>query len=320
MEFALSDIYPSIHKAINTLPIGSPASRVRFGEHSSKFKGQGPDFYQITEYNPEEHTIDQIQWHLTDPDGTIYVREAKITKDFEVVVMGDISLSMMFKLRLLLESIGNIGLTCSHAQDPMGFIGFSEDIIFDERPRVGEDAVYYLLSELYKFFEGLENDGKGFRENQETNFKRAFEFFSSRFANKHCFLIVISDFIGAEDFFKSQLLKDTANRHEMVCLFLDNPAEFNIQSLLGNLFQRLFGRLRMTDIETGKERSVSFDKMKKLEQKLRSDRKKIRDDIGDIGIDSMVLEYSKSGKHYERLYRFFLERQEMIKSGSLDLK
>lgn len=309
MQFALEDVFSSIDRVANALPIASAATRIRFGEYSSIFRGRGPDFYQIVEYDPEEHEVDQIQWHLTDPDGTIYVREAKITKDFEVVVMADLSSSMLFKLRLLFETIGNVGMTCSYAQDPLGFIGFASDIIFDEIPRIGEGAVDNLLEDLYDFFEGLEKDGKGPLKG-ETDFAKVFEFFSSRYANKQCFLVVISDFIGAEEFVRSQLLKDVASRHETVFLFLDNPAEFNTRGWL-------WRRLKMRNVETGRDGIVSLRDMKKLEQSIRAERKRMRDYLNDLRIGEMVLEYSGKGKHYERLVRFFLERQEMIKSGDV---
>lgn len=309
MKFTLEDIFSSIDRAANALPITLSSKRVRFGEHSSIFKGRGSDFYQIVEYDPEEHEVDQIQWHLTDPNGTVYVREAKITKDFPVVVMGDLSSSMLFKLRLLFETIGNVGLTCSYAQDPMGFIGFARDIIFDEMPRIGEGAVDNLLEDLYCFFDGLEKDSKGSLAGG-TDFTKAFEFFSSRYADKQCFLVVISDFIGAEEFVRSQLLKDVASEHETVFLFLDNPAEFGVLNWLR-------GYLRLRGVETGKSRIVSVRNMRELEQSIRAERKRIREYLNDIGIGEMVLEYSSKGKHYERLVRFFLERQEMIKSGDV---
>ncbi|OGN06663.1 MAG: hypothetical protein A2750_02320 [Candidatus Yanofskybacteria bacterium RIFCSPHIGHO2_01_FULL_45_42] len=309
MQFTLEDVFSNIDRAANALPIASAAKRVRFGEYPSVFKGRGPDFYQISEYNPEEHEVDQIQWHLTDPDGTVYVREAKITKDFTVVVMADLSSSMLFKLRLLFETIGNVGLTCSYAQDPMGFIGFANDIIFDETSKIGEEAVDNLVENLYDFFEGLEKDGEGLLRGR-ADFVKAFEFFSSRHDNNQCFLVVVSDFIGAEEFVKSQLLKDVTSRHETVFLFLDNPSEFKVRGWL-------WRRLKMRDIETGRDNVVSPGDMKKLEQEIRAERKRMRDYLNDIGIGEMVLEYSNNGKHYERLLRFFLERQEMIKSGDI---
>ena len=321
MRFILEDIYPSIQKAANELPIGTDASSMKFGFHSSKYKGRGPNFYQNVEYDYDEHDIDQIQWHLTDSDGTVYVREAIIDKDFPVVVMADLSTSMMFrlrypyKLRLLFETIGNLGLTCSHAQDPMGFIGFAGNIIFDERPRVGEGPVYYLLEEMYKFFEGLEKDGKGPLKREGTGFKRAFEFFASRYGGKNPFLIVISDFVGAEELVNSQLLKDTSSHNEIVFLFLDDPDEFNVTSWLSRIFRITFGYLRIRNIESGKQSVVSIRKWRKMGKEIREKRKEMRNCLKDMGIDSMVLEYTKGGKHFERLYRFFLGRKDALKHG-----
>lgn len=309
MDFTLEDIFSSVDRVSNTLPIGSAATRIRYGEYSSVFKGRGPDFYQVVKYNPEEHEVDQIQWHLTESNDTVYVREAKVTKDFIVVVMADLSSSMLFKLRLLFETVGNIGMTCAYSQDPMGFVGFAHDVIIDEMPRIGEGAVDNVLENLYGFFEGLEKDGKGPLKGQ-ADFAKAFEFVSSKYVNKQCFLVVVSDFIGAEDFIKSQLLKDVVSRHETVFLFLDNPAEFNVR-------RWLWCRLRVRNIETGGDSVVSVDDMRELEQKIRAERKRIRNRLNDMGIGEMVLEYSKKGKHYERLVRFFLERQEMIKSGDI---
>lgn len=323
MEFTLDDIFSSIHKTANVLPVGNLAHRIRFGDHPSKFMGRGPDFYQIVEYDHEKHTVDQIQWHLTDPDGAVYVREAKVTKDFETIVLGDLSTSMMFrmdysaKLRLLLETVGNIGLTCFHPQDPMGFIGFADNIIIDERPKVGEGPVYHLLEEMYKFFEGLEQDSRGPIVRKVTNYQKAFEYIAAKYLNKHCFIIVLSDFIGAEEFFHSQILQDVANQNEVVFLFLDDPNEFKITSWLSRRLKILFGYLRVSNIETGGKVIMSLRKYQKMGREVREKRKKARNRLKDFRIDSMVLEYTKNGKHFERLYRFWLQRQDMIKTGGL---
>lgn len=323
MEFTLNDVFSSIHKTTNALPIGNPAHRIRFGEHPSRFMGQGPDFYQIVEYDHEKHTVNQIQWHLTDANGTVFVREAKVTKDFEVIILGDLSTSMMFrtdystKLRLLFETLGNIGLTCFHAQDSMGFIGFADDIIFDEHPKIGEGPVYHLLEELYKFFKGIEKDGKGPILRKGTSYQRVFEHLAAKYLNKHCFIVVLSDFIGAEELFNSQVLQDVASQHEIVFLFLDDPNEFKLTSWLSRRLKIRFGYLRLSNIETGEKATISLRKYLKMGKKVREKRKEARNRLRDARIDSMVLEYTKDGKHFERLYRFWLQRQDMIKTGSL---
>ncbi|MBI3274045.1 MAG: hypothetical protein HYZ69_02780, partial [Candidatus Colwellbacteria bacterium] len=208
----------------------------------------------------------------------------------------------------------NIGLTCSHAQDPMGLIGFAEDVIFEERPRVGEDSVYYALGKLYKFFEGIEDDGRGPLKRQGTNLTKALECFSSKYVNKHCCLIIISDFVGAEEFFMSQILRDVSSRHEVMFLFLDDPKEFNVATWFKRWFKTTFGYLRIADMETGKTTVVPLRKMKEIGQQIRERRKEMRNRLKDISIDSMVLEYTSEGKHYERLYRFFLNRQEIFRT------
>lgn len=319
MSFDLSDVFSNIQKVASTIPIGTKSRRFRFGEHSSKFKGQGPNFYQIVEYNPEEHTIDQIQWHLTDDEGKVYVREAIISKDFPVIVMADISPSMMsgtdyqYKKRLLLDTVGNIGLTCFHGQDPMGFIGFSDRIVFNRTPRVGEANTYFIIEQVYNYFRDMEK-GQIWSQGARTDFFSAFEPIKSYYANKQCLLIVISDFIGAEELVGSQLLKDIAVKHEIVFLFLDDPTEFSIKSRLKGWLWHLFGRLSMTNIETGKEVVVRFNKLQKNEQEIRTERKRLRNSLIDMGINSMVLEYSPENKHFQRLLRFFMLREESFKA------
>lgn len=318
MSFSLSDVFSNIQKVGNVIPIGTKSKRFRFGEHSSKFKGQGPNFYQNIEYNPEEHTVDQIQWHLTDDEGRVYVREAIISKDFPVIVMADVSPSMVsgtdyqYKKRLLLDTIGNIGLTCFHGQDPMGFIGFSDRVVFNRTPRVGEANTYFIIEQVYNYFRDIEQSR--FNSGAGTNFFSAFEPIQTYYANKQCFLIVISDFIGAQELVTSQLFKDIAVKKEIVFLFLDDPTEFSTRSRLKGWLWHLFGRLRMTDIETGKEVVVRLNKLQKNEQEIRAERKRLRNSLKDMGISSMVLEYSPENKHFQRLLRFFMLREESFKA------
>lgn len=319
MSFSLSEVFSNIQKVGNTIPIGTKSKRFRFGEHSSKFKGQGPNFYQNVEYNPEEHTIDQIQWHLTDEDGRVYVKEAIISKDYPVIVMADISPSMVsgtnyqYKKRLLLDTVGNIGLTCFHGQDPMGFIGFSDKVVFNRTPRVGEANTYFIIEQVYDYFKNMEQGLSKF-QGARTDFFSPFEPIRAHYANKQCLLIVISDFIGAEEMVNSQTLKDIATKHEIVFLFLDDPTEFDVRSRLKGWLWHLFGRLRMTDIETGKEFDVRLSKLQKNEQEIRAERKRLRNRLTDMGIGSMVLEYSPENKHFQRLLRFFMLRKESFKA------
>lgn len=315
MTFTLDDIFSSIHRVAKTLPIEDFSRSTRFGEHRSQFRGDGHDFDRVVEYDPQVHSLSQVDWRSMDYKRRVYVRESRVTKDFPVVVMADLSTSMLFgvnaqnKERMLLECIGDIGLACYHAQDPMGFVGFAEDIVFDEEPRVGEGHLYYLIGETYNFFEGATEDGKGKFSKHVANFYNAFDFFSRKYANKQCLLIVISDFIGMEDVVKSPVLQDVASQHEVVFIFLDDPSEFSINQGPGSV--------RIENIEDGEQLVVARRNLKKIGADIRQTRKKMREgDFFNVGlkslrIDSIVLEY---GKHFQRLYRFFIGREESFRA------
>lgn len=310
MTFTLDDIFASIYRVANTLPIEDFSRSTKFGEHKSQFRGDGHDFDRVVEYDPQVHSLSQIDWRSMDYKRRVYVRESRVTKDFPVVIMADMSASMLFgvdsqnKERMLLESMGDIGLTCYHAQDPMGFIGFAEDVIFDEEPRVGEGQLYYLIGEVYNFFEGIMEDGRGKLSKNITNFYNAFDFFSRKYANKQCLLVVISDFIGMEEIVESSVLQDVANQHEVVFIFLDDPLEFTIN--------RGPGSIRVENIENGKQLVVARRNLWKIGSEIRQARKKMREEnLKELRIDSIVLEY---GKHFQRLYRFFIAREESFRA------
>ena len=308
IRFSLADIFSSIERLENIIPVEGLSDRIRFGEHKSLYKSDGYDFDQVREYDPQEDSIFDIMWNFVGSDGKLYVRKARATKEFVAVIMADLSTSMasgvghQAKERMLLESVGNIGMTCSHGQDPMGLVGFAEDIIFDEEPRLGSEHVDYLIEEMYNFFQTISSDGKGGIDRRKTDFYKAFSFFSERYVNNRCFLVVISDFIGAEEIVDSQILKDIASYHEVVFVFLDDPAELRLT--------KGPGYIRQEDIETGQEYVVQRSKLAELELELRQRRKEMKNALGNMGIDSMVLEY---GKNFQRLLRLFMARQESFR-------
>ncbi len=308
MTFTLEEVFSSIYRAADTLPIESLSRSVRFGEHKSQFRGDGHDFDRISEYDPTIHSLAQIDWRSMTKD-KVYVRESKVTKDFQVIVLGDLSTSMasgvndkQHKERMLLEVTGDVGLACFHAQDPFGFIGFAEDIIFSEPPKIGEDNVFYLVEQIYEFFDGLASDGRGKLVRQKTDFYKAFDFIMRTYVNTSCLIVVVSDFIGLENLPDLKVMEDVAAHHELVFIFLDDPREFA---------ERGPGYLRMENLETEEQTIVSRRKMIELNAELRRERKKTREKLREIGIDSMVLEFEK---HFQRLYRFFLNRQEIFRS------
>jgi len=303
MDYSVEEVFSGIEKASNYIPVEASSTRFRFGEHKSIFRDQGRDFFQIREYDPEVDSTADILWHLREPSGKVYVREARVTKEFAGIILADLSASMIYKSRLLLETIGNIGLTFFHGQDPMGLIGFSEEIIIDEEPRVGEGNIYHLLNQLYGYFDHIFSEKPKKLRGHTTDMAKALDFFLRRYSNKQCFVIVVSDFIGCEDIINSPLLQDVSTENEVVFVFLDDPEQFKTRLP--------FGYMRRGDIESNTTELVSLREMAKMTSNDRMCRKQFRNALWDkLSIGSTVLEY---GKHFDRLYRFFLTREEMFR-------
>lgn len=308
MQFLIDDVFAGIEKTVKYMPVESFSLRHRFGEHKSIFRDQGRDFYQLRKYDPETDSLGDIVWSSREADGSVYVREARISKEFTGVVLADLSASIAFsagypyKMRMLLETIGNFGMTCFHGQDPLGLIGFADEVVFDEQPRVGQDQIYYILEHLYDYFNDMIRHRQPVYKKKGTDFAKAFNFFAQRYAGQNCFVVVISDFMDAYEIVKSSALKDLNSQHEIIFVFLDDVSEFQIKNL--------FGYARIADIETGQSRVISLRKLKNLQKKLRIERKLFRDELRQNDIESVVLEY---GKHFERFYRFLLTRQEILR-------
>ncbi|MDP2598901.1 MAG: DUF58 domain-containing protein, partial [Candidatus Liptonbacteria bacterium] len=152
----------AIQKIQGGVPIAGLSSRLHFGEHRSKFKGEGCDLYQIREYDPDIDSIDRVIWHrAAEPGGELCVRESIQTKDVPLILLTDLSSSTDFgaetlpKRKLLLECVGILGLTAAHDQDLVGLLGFTDTIVLDEVPKGGANYVYHLLSELCGFLENV---------------------------------------------------------------------------------------------------------------------------------------------------------------------
>src|SRR3989344_3284678 len=158
----MSDELKSVFSSMRAFPGGvrskKRSSRILSGEHRSLFLGRGLDFYRKVEYNPLEHSIDQISWHDTaDPD-KVYVREAILLKQEILLLVLDFSSSMDFgvkaqrKLKLMLEASGTVGLTAAHDHDKVGLVGFTDRIVMEKPVKAGYKRIYHLIREVYSFF------------------------------------------------------------------------------------------------------------------------------------------------------------------------
>lgn len=289
----------SIQRIPSGLPVKKLSIHTGFGEHGSVFKGDATDFYQFRPYDPERDSVRQIAWQLSNVSANeeVYVREAIVSKEIPVLVLADLSSSIdvgvdHFKKRtLLLELIGMLGLTAVYDQNRFGLIGFSNEIIFDEKLRTGKNNVYYLLKKIVDFIESTKS-----RERRGTDFSRALDFIIKRY-RRRMMVFLISDFIGFEEVLDSPILKTVAARHEVICLVLGDLEEFELNNKRGYLRQR--------NIEDGKIIKIPLRKLDQIRESIKKDRENLMAKLAEIDIDSLSLEY---GDHFKEINSFFAVR------------
>ena len=90
-----------------------------------------------------------------------------------------------------------------------------------------------------------------------------------------------------------------ASRHEVVFVILDDPEEFELKGF--------FGTVQVRNLEDKKDVvNVPVRHFKRIRREMLERRRKMREDLNRLGIDSVELAY---GDHVNRLAGFFEERR-----------
>lgn len=307
MNFEFNDIVSTLTHIRGGLPAKKLSTRIHLAEHRSVFFGPSYDFYDIQEYDPERDPPNQIIPALNSEDeDIIYARKCVEPHEIKVIFLADLSSSIdsgedFTKRRLLLESMGYIGITAARYQDPIGLVGFTDKVILNYPARCGSNNFMHLLRVVYDFLR--ESDAYQEAPARRTDFWAILDFVR-RTLNRPCFIPIISDFIGFEKVADSSIFRQIVARHELICVFLDDPAEY--------VLPRPWGYIRTRNMESGEEIIISARKLRKMEIAIRKKRRELRKKLSSMGVDSVVLEY---GKQYNRLFRFFAARHKYMKRG-----
>ena len=208
-------------------------------------------------------------------------------KELRTLLVVDLSYSTLFQISqtsnkalLLLDLIGNIGLTRANVRDPVGLLGFSDRIELYMKPRLGSGQVFHMAHQL---FEKLNLERK-FPSRRKADFSVAIDFLVSRLKTGHS-LVVISDLVdfvndpASIDFKRLRML---ASKHDMIVLILDDPEEFRVKSRLGYV--------RISDMETGKQTVISARKAGAIRNQIEEAQEEVKYRLKhNCGIDSVVL-------------------------------
>ena len=208
------------------------------GEYHSVFKGRGMEFSEVREYQYGDD-IRNIDWNVTARFGHPYIKIFEEERELTVMLMVDISGSLMFgsvsktKQRVAAELSAILAFSALKNNDKVGLILFTDKIEKFVPPRKGNKHVLRIIREVLSF----EPEGNA------TDIKAALEFMNNAI-KKRSIIFLLSDFLD-EDYEK--ILRVVGKKNDLIGVVLDDRRENEIPPI---------GLIKFTDAETGEERWI----------------------------------------------------------------
>jgi uncharacterized protein (DUF58 family) len=267
-------------------------NQVFSGEYHSVFKGRGMEFSEVREYQFGDD-IRNIDWNVTARFGHPYIKVFEEERELTVMLMVDLSGSLMFgsvsktKQRVAAELSAILAFSALKNNDKVGLILFTDKIEKFVPPRKGNKHVLRIIREVLSF----EPEGNS------TNIKAALEFLNNAI-KKRSIVFLLSDFL--DDGYE-KILKVVGRKHDLIGVVLDDRRENEFPSI---------GLVKFTDAETGTERWIdtSSRRVRQAMKQARSQETSKR--------DSMFLKsrldkiYVQTGEDYIKpLVQFFRLRE-----------
>lgn len=266
-------------------------NQVFSGEYHSVFKGRGMEFSEVREYQFGDD-IRNIDWNVTARFGHPYIKIFEEERELTVILMVDLSGSLMFgsvsktKQQIAAELSAILAFSALKNNDKVGLILFTDKIEKFVPPRKGRIHVLRIIREVLSF----EPEGKS------TNLRGALEFMHNAIKKKSI-AFLISDFI---DEGYEKILRIVGRKHDLIGVVLDDKREKEIPNI---------GMIKLTDSETGAERWIdtSSGKVREKISGVRKENEKIRNSVFvKSGLDK--IEVTTGSNYIQPLVQFFRRR------------
>jgi len=266
-------------------------NQVFSGEYHSVFKGRGMEFSEVREYQFGDD-IRNIDWNVTARFGHPYIKIFEEERELTVMLMVDLSGSLMFgsvsktKQRIAAELSAILAFSALKNNDKVGLILFTDKIEKFVPPRKGRKHVLRIIREVLSF----EPEGKS------TNLKGALEFMNNAIKKKSI-AFLISDFI---DEGYEKILRIVGRKHDLIGIVLEDKREKEIPNI---------GIIKLTDSENGNERWIDTGsrRVRAMILNERLENEKQRDSVFiKSGLDK--IEVTTDANYIQPLVQFFRRR------------
>jgi len=267
-------------------------NQVFSGEYHSVFKGRGMEFSEVREYQYGDD-IRNIDWNVTARFGHPYIKIFEEERELTVMLMVDLSCSLMFgsvsktKQRIAAELSAILAFSALKNNDKVGLILFTDKIEKFVPPRKGKKHVLRIIREVLSF----EPEGKS------TNIRGALEYMNNAIKKKSI-AFLISDFM---DEGYEKILRIVGRKHDLIGIVLDDRREKEIPNI---------GLVKLVDAETGAERWIDTSSRRVRERMIfdRKEREKLRN---SIFVKSRLdkIEVTTGSNYIQPLVQFFRRRE-----------
>ena len=208
------------------------------GEYHSVFKGRGMEFSEVREYQFGDD-IRNIDWNVTARFGHPFVKVFEEERELTVLLMVDLSGSLMFgstsktKRRVAAELSAILAFSALKNNDKVGLILFTDKIEKFVPPRKGNKHVLRIIRDVLSY----EPEGNA------TDIRGALEFMNGAI-KKRSIVFLLSDFM---DEGYQKILRVVGKKHDFIGVILDDRRENELPDV---------GLIKFADAETGQERWI----------------------------------------------------------------
>jgi uncharacterized protein (DUF58 family) len=267
-------------------------NQVFSGEYHSVFKGRGMEFSEVREYQFGDD-IRNIDWNVTARLGHPYIKVFEEERELTVMLLVDLSGSLMFgsvsktKQRIAAELTAILAFSALKNNDKVGLILFTDKIEKFVPPRKGKKHVLRIIRDVLSF----EPEGKA------TNLKGALEYMNNTIKKKSI-AFLLSDFM---DEGYEKILRIVGRKHDLIGIVLDDRREKEIPNI---------GLVKLADAETGAERWIDTGS-KRVRTQMISDRKEREKIRNSVFVKSRLdrIEVTTGSNYIQPLVQFFRKRE-----------
>ena len=261
------------------------------GEYHSVFKGMGMEFAEVREYQPGDE-VRTIDWNVSARMQRLFVKRFVEERELTVLLLVDCSGSsrggagVRDKQGIAAELAAVLALTATRNNDRVGLLLHSDRVEHVVPPRKGRRHALRLVRDVLAWPSG----------SRGTDLGAGFDY-AARLLSHRSIVFVVSDFVSPE---MEQPLRRLAQRHDVVALVLDDPAERTLPDAgVARLRDAESGRLVEVDTSDAAVRA-RYAAIVRAEQEAR------RGLLGRLGIDEVVVPLERG--YVDPLLRFFRTR------------